>query len=503
MSRFIYLIAFLSVPFSMLAQKYDHQWVMGQKGNFNGDLSLLDFTGDTVKSSIYAYLDFELELPNGSSFICDENGNLLFLTNNCSAYTADLELVLGTDTLTPGKVYDDFCADSGRYPAAQSSLILPEMSSDSVFYIVHKDTEVNPQLQDVVSYNFYLSIIGRNEAGLFHLKEKKVLQDVNMTVNRLTACLHAEGESWWTFSIDYDSNRFRKFLIGGPDTVAGPFVQEVGETLINSDLGVGHAAFSPDGSLLGINSSEFSELVLYDFDNATGELSNYRAIPYPDTAGSAEGLVFSLDSRLAYVTAGRDLYQIDIEEETHEHIAHHTSISDWNWPVGMGYMYTGPDCRIYISPGTTSNYIHTIHNPNGKGQDCGYQPRSIRMPNNLSFDFPNLPQYRFDGACDSTIAFPLPPEDTVTVVATQSISEMGLQVFPNPFREHLTISFTERMPNQAKLILYDQMGRQVLDRPLPAGTNLFEINSLPSGVYLYEVWEKERRVSNGKVVKVE
>jgi len=487
---------------SLFSQKYDHQWVMGQKGNFNGDLSLLDFTGDTVESSIYAYLDFELELPNGSSFICDENGELLLLTNNCAVYTADFELISGTDTLTPGELYEEFCLEQGFYPASQSILMLPEIGNDSTFYIIHKDRRIDSQLQDVVSDNFYFSTIIRNTNGFF-FREKRTLLALSMNYARVTAGLHADGDRWWTFAIDYDSNRFKKFLIGGQDTVVGPFIQEVDEVLINSDLGVGHTAFSPDGKLLGFNNDEHHELMLFDFDNATGELSNYRTISYPDTAGSAEGLVFSLDSKLAYVTAGRDLYQIDIAEETYVHIAHHTSISDWDWPVGMGYMYTGPDCRIYISPGTTSNYIHTIHNPNGKGQDCGYQPRSIQMPNNLSFHFPNLPQYRFDGACDSTIAFPLPPEDTVTFVTTQSIGEMGIEVFPNPFKEHLTISFTEHMPQSAKLLLYDRMGRQVLDRPLPAGTNLFETSSLPSGVYFYEVWEKERRVSSGKVVKVE
>ena len=49
---------------------------------------------------------------------------------------------------------------------------------------------------------------------------------------------------------------------------------------------------------LGIDTGgTYTDAVIYDFNNETGELPNYRQIPYPDSENVAHGLCFSPNNR--------------------------------------------------------------------------------------------------------------------------------------------------------------------------------------------------------------
>ena len=90
---------------------------------------------------------------------------------------------------------------------------------------------------------------------------------------------------------------------------------------------------------------------LYDFDNETGNLSNYRKIEYPDQENVAKGLCFSPSSRFIYVNTAEEIYQIDLQEMDDPYfIKYYRTFDDGGWPVGLGMMFPGPDCRIYICP---------------------------------------------------------------------------------------------------------------------------------------------------------
>jgi hypothetical protein len=166
----------------------------------------------------------------------------------------------------------------------------------------------------------------------------------------------------------------------------------------------------------------------------------------------------------------------------------------------MGNITLGPDCRMYISPGSTTYYIHVMHHPNEKGAACGFEARALRSPPNISFDIPNLPMYRFDGACDSTIAFPY--KDTVSTTVYLSDGR-GVNVFPNPCVDYFTVSFPGPAPRGATLLLHDGLGRLCFERSLPAINNVFEVGSLAQGIYFYEIMDGEERVQGGKLVKVD
>ncbi len=454
------VVCAMLVSLQTLAQKYDYQWPFGDGHNIDNGfgISLLDFNNSQVTVSAFAETD--PEMSNSGSFICDKNGALMLMTNNCEVYDRNFQVISGGDSLTPGNTFNTFCADFGDYPADQSSLFLPALDNDSVTYLLHKDSELSDPLQDVVSRHLYLSVIVRKADGSFYLKEKRLLLATNMVVNRLTACLHQDGVRWWTWVAGYNTNKFYKFLVGGSETVQGPFVQNIGPVLLNTQVGVGQTAFSPNGGMLGMNNKVFGAL-LYDFNPASGDFSNWKSYLYPNPTGeTAEGLVFSPNSQLLYLTAGRDLYQMDLQDPdpaaSTVQIAHLSLQDETGWPIGVGSMYLGPDCRVYVGPGSTTFYIHTIHQPNEKGLDCQFEINAIRAPTRLEFDLPNIPMYRFNGQCDGSIGWGI-----VGANEPEGIHD-DIRVFPNPVIENAMIRLPASQEGSTLLVL-DMFGR-VLQR---------------------------------------
>ncbi len=225
---------------------------------------------------------------------------------------------------------------------------------------------------------------------------------------------------------------------------------------------------------------------VYDFDNETGELSNFREIAYPDDGDYARGLVFSPNSRFIYVTSVSNLYQIDLQDNSVDHIAYHLSVDEDNWPVTIGYMLNGPDCRVYLDAGSTTYYIHAIHQPNEKGLNCLFQARALRLPANQNHEFPNLPMYRFDGACDSSIVFP--------VSAVGEAMAMGgdvIMVYPNPVASELNIQLSSFSKSEwASIKIFNAYGKLVkYVKEIDSDSFSISVEDFVPGIYFLQYLE--------------
>jgi len=471
-------ILFFFLPIT--AQRYDYQWPMGYGSNFALDfgISMLDFNNQNVNAYPFIEID-DFELGEAGSFICDENGNVMLMTNNCKVVAANFQTIEGGDTLTPGYTYDNYC-HMGGYPSLQATLFLPEFSNDSTVYLIHNDVFLSNLHHDAITQSFYISTIIHSGDQTFYLKEKKLMSEEIMIPGRVTAGLHADGDKWWTWSHGYETDRFYKFLIGG-DTIQGPFIQDIGPEANTTELDGGQTAFSPNMEMLALNSR--GGILLFDFDNATGILSNYQVIPYFGME-NPKGLVFSPDSRFIYVSTADNLYQIDLNpppgEEQVVHIAYVWEPDETGWPIGIGEMFIGPDCRIYVAPASSTYYIHTIHLPNEKGIACQFQKKAIRMPTNLLFRFPNLPMYRFNGACDPDIEWGFP----TSVAPEPEAAATMLRVYPNPARDEVVVELAEGNGYQA-LQICDLTGRIVRTYALEEGQRQLhlDLSGLLPGLY--------------------
>lgn len=75
----------------------------------------------------------------------------------------------------------------------------------------------------------------------------------------------------------------------------------------------------------------------------------------------------------------------------------------------------------------------------------------------------------------------------------------GLAVYPNPFREQLTVILTGDAPGNIRIS--DIAGRLVLEKELPPGTHQLELSNLESGVYLYRLYANGKSKS-GKLIRL-
>ncbi|WP_421949094.1 PKD domain-containing protein [Phaeodactylibacter xiamenensis] len=140
----------------------------------------------------------------------------------------------------------------------------------------------------------------------------------------------------------------------------------------------------------------------------------------------------------------------------------------WSWDFGEGSssMDTLP-AHTFPGPGTYEVCL-TVSNANGSDTKC------------------------------KTLEF------TEPVIATQQAETFPLATaFPNPFRERFSLSLRAGwLPVQANALVYDAMGRPVLNQRLSAGFNTLDLSGHPAGVYTWRVEEQGRVLEVGKVVKI-
>ncbi|KGE89734.1 hypothetical protein IX84_01525 [Phaeodactylibacter xiamenensis] len=140
----------------------------------------------------------------------------------------------------------------------------------------------------------------------------------------------------------------------------------------------------------------------------------------------------------------------------------------WSWDFGEGSssMDTLP-AHTFPGPGTYEVCL-TVSNANGSDTKC------------------------------KTLEF------TEPVIATQQAETFPLATaFPNPFRQRFSLSLRAGwLPVQANAMVYDAMGRPVLNQRLSAGFNTLDLSGHPAGVYTWRVEEQGRVLEVGKVVKI-
>ncbi len=391
----IYIILVICLFYQTIySQKYNHQWPFGYGSNLplNFGFSMIDFNNQSVTISTMGELD-NFEFGYNGSFICDKNGQLQLMTNNCAIRDRNFNIIENGDTLTLGTIWDGYCAVGGDYPSSHSTLFLPELNNDSLYYLLHKDKYLSSAFQDVICQHFYVSTIIRRNDGSYYLKERKIIRSGVLGVSQLTATRNAEGTKWWTFVTDFNTNKFYAYEIGGSELVSLPVLSTLGIPITNAESGGALVCFSTDSKILAINNSPPNGVMLYDFNNQTGVLSNYRSINYQTTVpNAAEGVAFSPDNHFLYLTAARHIWQLDMQSLSSSEAVYdmgEVSLPDeTGWPIGVGDMYLGPDCRIYVGPGTTTYYIHVIHQPNQKCPDCKFEIKQCAGKFHNQFQFP-------------------------------------------------------------------------------------------------------------------
>ncbi len=334
----------------------------------------------------FAITDGELNTIEGCSSFSDANGNLLFYSDGITVWNKEHGVMPnGSDLL-------------GDPSSSQSAMIIPKPRSTTIYYIFTVDDASEG------GFNYY-TIDMTEDDGLGDIIEGPIdLSDGRFGTwsEKVAAVKGAESGTFWVVSYVYPD--FYAYLVTSDGVDTSP---RTSNASFNATDRRGYLKISPDGTKLAIAHQMEDGFLLYDFNDATGRVSNQLNLPLITEGNRPYGVEFSPNSQKLYVVASNDAFNSLIdppeEQEDLEHFStlfqFDTSLSSGSDIVNSrviihesnlfrGALQLGPDKKIYRS----LSYSYTegvpllgvIDNPNNAGIACNYDHISVGLLGNLS-----------------------------------------------------------------------------------------------------------------------
>lgn len=392
---------------------------------FFGEYAGLSFNS----GSPVALQSSQLNTNEGCASISSPAGDLLFYTDGTTVWNRQHQIMMnGTDLL-------------GHRSSTMSALIIQKPGDNkNAFYIFTIDKPsyylTKDEPIDGINYSEVDMTLDNGMGGIIpdnkntHLITYDVndpIQNEYKTSEKITAVTHSNGADIWV--ITQFINKFHVFLIDDQGVNLNSVTSTVSETIypriddIGSNISaIGYMKVSPNGKKIAIahsstrndgrntGSKKTGKVLLYDFNNITGTVSNQKHIisdTYP------YGVEFSPNSKLLYITTSdftnddvftnSNLFQYDAENSTPS--ASQKLIHTSNFVAGAlqlaidgkiyraGYKVLGNGTHLSVinSPneiGNDANYKHNIIDLAGKKSKLGLPP-FIQSIFKFTFDYEN------------------------------------------------------------------------------------------------------------------
>ena len=406
MNKAVLLFLITSLGTMLYAQKEADNWYFGR----NAGVSFQN--GAPV-----GLADGRLNTLEGCSSISDRDGSLLFYTDGSTIWNADHDVMQNGQGL------------NGDFSSTSSGLIVPQPNNPGIYFVFtvdephHFNADNDPSTSDGDGVNDGLnySIVDITEdGGLGAVISKNIplitydfsnpLAALLKCSEKITAVRGADCESFWLITHFVDT--FYAFRVDETGVVVdptapipSPVISQVGIEVPLTGYrrnALGYLKASPDGTKLGVchfgvidadGPPRFVDgdgaIALYDFDDATGIVSNEVLLK---ESGSPYGVEFSPEGRKLYATMGEGingggtnfLLQYDLEAadiRASEYIVNTSEI------YSAGALQLGPDGRIYraltqfLPDGGFANddYLGVINNPEADGPMVDYNPLGVRI----------------------------------------------------------------------------------------------------------------------------
>ncbi|MCF8245409.1 MAG: T9SS type A sorting domain-containing protein [Saprospiraceae bacterium] len=488
MLRFIFFCIFL-VVFSInnYAQyKHDYIWLFGdpitEPSEYNG-ITVFDFNGDTLNIT-KQWEGMWMYASNVS--ISNTFGELQFYSNGCKVFSKNNQLMMNGSGLSPGDAYlSGFCPDVG-VPVPKGMIALPFPNHPDKYYLINQSPETG--LPGDFSYYIgylYSAVIdmsSNNGLGEVQVKNQVILHDT--LFSNLHAVKHANAQDWWIVLSKSNRNVYYKVLLteNGIDSIQS---QEIGIAPDPYYSGSGQSSFSPDGTKYA-RVDKKNQVTMFDFDRATGELSNFQQI-VADTQAFWTSLSFSPNSRFLYISTTWKLWQFDMLapniQASKVLIDEYDGFTYLDQPMIFYLMQLAPDCKIYMIGSNGTKFLHVIEHPDEPGLACDFRQHGLELPAINNGSIPNFPNYRLGTeypVCDSSIVytasgFTLPPVQEV-------------QVWPNPASNELNLEFSTITGKPVRFRLFDATGQLAREWKLEGSqTQSLNLHGLTAGLYFWQL----------------
>ena len=407
--KFKYLFLFLFISIKSFSQGEASNWFFGDKAGikFNQDntISVLSVTPNPI----------EINTNEGCSSFSDANGNLLLYTDGRTVWDRN-------HLIMPNGNYSAGTGLFGDPSSTQSGIIIPNPANPNIYYIftvdephhqnaqaypnqflgTYEDTGISttiPGADDGYNNGLNYSTVDISLAGtngsmgdIISLNNHLVTYDPNPTGDeikfkcseKITAVKSQDGSGYWV--ITHFTNKFYAFKIDADGVNSTPVITSINPMVPVTGYrrnGIGQIKASPNGKKIAIahnqlgtsmgSASTNGTVYIYDFNNATGSVSNpIRVIqevnPY--------GVEFSAETRKLYVTLTDGVMQFNVE--TGSHIA--ASGVQVSTKSGAS-LQLGPDKKIYkanINSGNDAS-LDVINDPELDGLLCNYVPHALGL----------------------------------------------------------------------------------------------------------------------------
>lgn len=346
-----------------IAQNQNNNWCFGDKAG-------LTFSNGNPQ----AFTSSQMTSIEGCASVSDPvTDKLLFYSNGLQVWDANNNAMPNGNGLLAGP----------STSSTQGVFITPYPGNAKLFYLFTTDETSNGGANGI---RYSVVDMGLNNGlGDVISSQKNILVRTN-TTERIAATTNANGTGYWIIIHERNNNRFKAYSITASGFNTQPVITSIGSVhstapQANGDGTMGYMKFSPDGKRLAVAIYATNLVEWFDFDNASGSLSNAISI---STLDNPYGLEFSPDNSKLYYSmyynAGFNgaVYQLDLSAANPSPQLFGLSSSINN--QCMGALQLAPDNKIYISINSES-WLSAIAQPNNVGVSCGFVDKAILLPN--------------------------------------------------------------------------------------------------------------------------
>jgi len=454
-NKFCILIFLLFSIFKTIAQQQAYHWYFGNHGG-------LDFSSGTA----VAVNNGSLLTDEGCSSVSDASGNLLFYTNGVNVYNNLHQLMPnGTGLL-------------GHISSTQSALIVQRPGTPDHYFIFTSDAGeyADPPNNGIHFSEVDMSLNSGTGDVIASSKNTPLLATAT---EKLCGTLHSNGTDTWVMAHGWNDSTFYSYLVTNSGVNTTPVISSTGTTHSgNNDNTIGQMKFSPAGDklALGVRIAGFFEL--FDFDNATGLVSNPVLLQIPQFI-SAYGVEFSPDGSRLYVCTDsfNSLYQYDLSSGNPAVIIN-SLLTVGTISGGAGSLQLGPDGKIYIAHylGTGGNsYLGRINSPNAAGTGCNYINNAVNLgTGKCFFGLPN-----FISSC-------FLPTGT-----KENNSPDPFTVYFNNDNNSLHIRFKDADKSNFTLRIMEITGKEILKAGFRKANTEIILPVIKTGIYILQIRNRE------------
>ncbi|MBX7206328.1 MAG: gliding motility-associated C-terminal domain-containing protein [Bacteroidia bacterium] len=365
------------------AQQSDYNWYFGNMAGIN------------FKNNGIALTDGKLVTSEGCASVSNAKGDLLFYTDGIVIYNRYHRAMTNGDGL------------KGHQSSSQSALIVPMPGNSLVYYLFTSDANFG---SNGINYSL-VEFTNQTDSGRVIRKNENLFAPAS---EKLTAVKHANGIDFWIITHEAGNATFRCYLLDTSGIHLASSVQSsVGSALTiswNNADAVGTLKASRDGKKLVSAVLGKATFELYDFNPATGVVSNAVALTDAVKFNNAYSAEFSPDGKYVYFscTGAKGIYQTAVYPDAARMLQYLIYIP-FNSGYGPGALQIGPDERLYIARASAS-FLSTIRYPNGvyplsqfndTGITLGGKQSLIGLPNNVHFSYETDFDYRVDCSSDT------------------------------------------------------------------------------------------------------